>query len=329
MLSGRPSDLTGEDVQRLVDEQVQESDQIELKEALPSKNNEGDPWERGENQVGDYARNKLIEEVIAFANGHGGWLFLGVRESKDKPPRAAELSPIRDCHDLAERLRLMCRDCIEPQLPVLEIAGIPTGESSEGVVAFYVPRSHAAPHRHKQTFQCYIRRADRTDKMTMREIQDLTLNLERGDAVVRKTLKERREMFKARLASFYEKVEGDQGFFGIRVTAIPVSRVYLERVHNVKALQPPLIPIKAQSCGHSVTLHVAMINSFSAWKPILRGTQGVHVRTGWEVEAELTKHGLVEYKLLTNNSSRACLPSRPMSLAMLYSTSRPATRTRP
>ena len=38
MLKGRPSDLTAKDVERLVDEQVQEGDQCEFKGRLPSKN---------------------------------------------------------------------------------------------------------------------------------------------------------------------------------------------------------------------------------------------------------------------------------------------------
>ena len=52
-----------------------------------------------------------------------------------------------------------------------------------------------APHRHTVTKECYIRRADRTEKMTMREIQDLTLQVERGLVKIERRFGEREELF--------------------------------------------------------------------------------------------------------------------------------------
>jgi predicted HTH transcriptional regulator len=88
MFGKRPSELTSEDIDRLISEQVQEGSQVELKRTLQS-NDGDDPWVSGQNEVGTRARNKLVEEVIAFANAYGGWLFLGVDETSTKPNRAS------------------------------------------------------------------------------------------------------------------------------------------------------------------------------------------------------------------------------------------------
>ena len=93
MFGKRPSEITADDIERVVAEQVQEGSQVELKVTLPARKGD-DPWTTGEGRIGDYARNELVAEVIAFANAYGGWLLLGVEETKEKPARAsAELYP--------------------------------------------------------------------------------------------------------------------------------------------------------------------------------------------------------------------------------------------
>ena len=94
MFGKRSNELTPDDLQRVVDEQVQEGSQVELKATLPAKRGE-DPWVAGEGRIGDYARNELIAEVIAFSSAYGGWLFLGVEETSTKPARANAIAPIR------------------------------------------------------------------------------------------------------------------------------------------------------------------------------------------------------------------------------------------
>ena len=91
MFGKRPSELTPEDINRVVSEQVQEGSQIEFKGTLPAKGSAADPWVSGKDEVGEFARNKLVEEVIAFANAHGGWLLLGIDETqRPSPPGRAQ-----------------------------------------------------------------------------------------------------------------------------------------------------------------------------------------------------------------------------------------------
>ncbi len=179
MFGKKLTDITRDDVNLLIAEAELEGAEVEFKETLPAKNGR-DPWFDSQDRIGDRARNELLEEVISFSNAYGGTLVVGVAETDDKPARAAAICALPRCVELAERLRLQCRDCIEPQIPLLEVIGVPTESDGSGVVIFKVPRSRMAPHRHAVTKECYIRRADRTERMTMREIQDLTLQVQRG-----------------------------------------------------------------------------------------------------------------------------------------------------
>ena len=95
------------DIESLIDSQVPESEQIEFKESLPARRNSTDPWIEGKNTIGNQAKDKILEEVVAFANAYGGVCLLGIKESSTKPPVAAEISPIPRCTDLAERLKLV------------------------------------------------------------------------------------------------------------------------------------------------------------------------------------------------------------------------------
>ncbi len=110
--------------------------------------------------------------------------------------------PLPRCADLAERLRLQCRDCIEPQVSLLEVGAVPIEDDGSGVIVIRVPKSRMAPHRHSATKECYIRRADRSEKMTMREIQDLTLQVERGLAAIDAAFDTRFSLFVERLRNF-------------------------------------------------------------------------------------------------------------------------------
>ena len=170
------------DIQSLIDSEAPEGEQIEFKKELPGERGTPDPWGNGENKIGNHAKDTILKEIVAFANAYGGVLLIGIEESDEKPAVAAKISPIPRCNDLAERLKLVFRDRVEPQLVRIDIVGVPIdGES--GVVVIRVGRSRLAPHRVTKTRICPVRRADRSEEMTMREIQDMTLNVSRGGEV--------------------------------------------------------------------------------------------------------------------------------------------------
>jgi len=214
------------DLQTLCDAAYPETDQVEYKEFLPGKKGP-DVWHNGADTFGDYARDQLFAEVIAFANTRGGHLILGIEESAANPKRAVALRPIRDCHELAERLSRAAYSCIERALNDLQIVGVPLGQGSSGAVVFRVRESRSAPHRLMQDRHCYFRRGESTVRMTMREIQDLTLHTSRGLQQIDERLTAFRDDFHAK--ANLRVASTTQGWVGLRVTSVPLSPLRLQK----------------------------------------------------------------------------------------------------
>jgi len=298
MFRKRLNELTEADLEKLISEEVPESAQVEYKATLPANKGQ-DPWIETQERIGDKARNEIIEEVIAFANAHGGTLLIGISETREKPARAESINPIPKCADLAERLRLQCRDCIEPQIPLLETHGVPVDDSGAGVVIVRVPASRMAPHRHSATLHCYTRRADRSEKMTMREIQDLTLNIERGLHALEGAFSERQVLFQQALNAFKDP---KQRGFGLRVTALPLSPLQTNKVHGVGALLPPSESISYQ-IGEGQLGKLMLWRTDYGWKPILRGTIASEDYEDRSASREVHCNGLLEYQLKMQSQS--------------------------
>ena len=216
------------DIQRLIELEVPEGEQIEFKETLPAKGSKGDPWMTGRGSIGDRAKTEILEEVVAFSNAHGGVLVLGVRESDTEPAVAAAILPIPRCAELAKRLELVFRDCVEPQLPQIEIFAVRTNGDNE-VVVCGVNKSRLAPHRVTMTRVCPVRRSDRCEAMTMREIQDVTLNVSRGLELLGQRLAARATLFQRE----FERPHTPEDAYGIRLTGAPVGDdVRIDRVYG-------------------------------------------------------------------------------------------------
>ena len=216
--------FTIDDINRLITEKISEDNQLEYKETLPSKNNnKTDPWMNGEDKIGDKARNEILEEIIAFANAQGGMLFLGISETTDGKGIPSCVNPIPNCHELVKRFELQIRDCIEPKLHNVQIKAIETNTDTDtdrnGILIFDVQKSIAAPHRLIPTKECYIRRNDRSEKMSMIEIQDHTLLIEKGIAKVEGEFKKQRDGFNNHFLTFAKKHEI---VLGIRAVIVPV-----------------------------------------------------------------------------------------------------------
>ena len=308
----KPTDQIGiDDIKALFASVVPEGEQIEFKGSLPAKGQTPDPWENGGDHIGDRAKDKILEEVVAFANAHGGALLLGIKESDTKPPIAAEISPIPRCADLAERLKLVFRDCVEPQLPRLEVFAIPT-DGQSGVIIIRVGRSRLAPHRVTRTLVCPIRRSDRCEEMTMREIQDMTLNVSRGLERLERRLLERSERFEEE----FKRLPTPEDAFGIRLTATPVGEeIRLDRVFWKGSLaeefQKPRISVfRKPDNGDQTELsgleHIHALSP-SNWRPKLRAARSeddhrpadVSVRNSYQ---ELHCDGLIELGFVSARS---------------------------
>ena len=234
---GKPVDqIDADDILSLKD--TPEGQLFEIKSELPAEKKSKDLWyttpEPGETRrgLGDYAKHNIFKEIVAFANSEGGWLVLGLTETSDHPKRVKGVAPLPDCHALADRFKRAAYDWIDPPLPSLQCHGIEMGKTlGEGVIVFRVPRSLDAPHRlNKKDREAYRRVGDESKPMKMREIQDLTLNMTRGQERIDREFNDSRERYlllkpkrsqKRRLVGFYIALVPTPG-------PIVVDRPYLQ-----------------------------------------------------------------------------------------------------
>lgn len=269
---GKPIDkITAEDIADLTaDGGVPESYSLEFKRDLPAKQGKPDPWYEKQQRIGDKAKHEIAEELIAFANSHGGALVLGVEETDGVPSRAKKITPIPACEELAERLRQSLRDLIEPDLPMLEVRGVPIKKAGAGVVVLRVPNSRLAPHRLIPNGQCYFRVETESRKMSMRQIQDKTLILARGTEAVEKRLRDFKEAFGLVLAN-------QPCVWGVRVSLLPTTLdLTLPKIHgneDLMSVWKSVIAIDAES-GQSAPLP-APVESLER-RPLIRGARLQH-----------------------------------------------------
>lgn len=197
-------DVTFADIEALQD--TPEGQLFEIKQDLPSEKGAGpDPWHaapaggKPRKGPGDYAKQNLFGELVAFANAEGGWLVLGIEEAGDHPKRAGEVKSVPECHALAERLERATQDWIDPPIPGMRFKGIETAANdAAGVVVCRVLRSPIAPHRldkKGRTQHAYRRVNEESKPMKMREIQDLTLDRARGQERIEAQFERIRERY--------------------------------------------------------------------------------------------------------------------------------------
>lgn len=181
MFSERLSQVTKDEVQAIIDSEVAEGIDLELKRELPARKGENhDPWMTG-GRIGDKAKDELAAEIIAFANTAGGTLIVGIDENKQTKRAVPPIIPMPNCKVAAARLHQAIDDRIEPRLPTFECEGVITeADGSSGVVIMRTYQSYLMPHRHTQDNRCYVRRNDRAEPMSMLEIQETVRRAARG-----------------------------------------------------------------------------------------------------------------------------------------------------
>ena len=298
-LLSKPVDEIGTaDILALINLEVPEGEQVEFKKEPPGENGKPDPWMNGHKMV-NYAKDRILKEVLAFANAYGGMLVIGIDESVTKPAVATRITAVPRCVELAESLKLVFRDRVEPQLARIDIAGIPTENDGSGVVIIRVGKSRLAPHRVTRTLICPIRRADRSEEMTMREIQDMTLNVSRGLEGLEKRLAQRCKNFSREFTrpTFERKL-------GFRVTGVPVvDEIRFDRVFRrgglVEGFDVQKKTIFRVTNGRDPFHAPVAGTGIDRWRPLLRGARAEQEFKGspghfYFCYSELHCDGLVE-----------------------------------
>jgi hypothetical protein len=284
MLAKPFDEITADDIHDLCKRGAYENQLLEFKRELSAERKRPDPWPTGGDLTG-HAQERLFREITAFANAHGGTLILGIEETKDKPPRAAKISPLPRIADLAVRIEDSARARIEPVIPGLQIRGIATASSGNGVLILRTPASVFGPHRVVSHGHAFIRRGASSVQMTMREIQDLTLDLARGadrlDAI-----------FRQRATAFFEWLQRtNDTYAACRITALPLgSFPGLPRLSR----DPNEVPIRTQFEGNIGSLKVTLRGpALGGFRPIVRGIRR-HDHDSQNVRIEVYETGLVD-----------------------------------
>lgn len=268
------SEVTTEDLSRLVADGWAEDELLEFKESLPTKGTTPDRWLVDQSEVGTIAKRDVLAEVVGMANSYGGDVVLGLTEGEGLPHRAAALSPLPRCIDLARRFEMFARDHIRPEIPLLAIRGVPIAEDA-GVVIIRVPHSASAPHRLEiagTIKECYKRTKDRTEVMSMREIQDLTLSAARGADLLNRRLEDLRNRHRE-FCQLQQLITAGSSAIAYTVRAAPlVSQGLMTRVHGVSEIAPDGVdPYVVFANGQEYQCIDPTRGAL--WRPMLRGTR--------------------------------------------------------
>ena len=148
------TDLQEEDLQRLVDDQVQERDTVEYKRDMYGNS--------------DADKREMLKDIASMANHRGGYLLIGIDEDDEGVP--TNVAGIESGNHV-ERITSSCLDNIDKRIVGLGIKDI---QLSNGrvVIAASIPESLNAPHMitHQGVNQFWKRHGRQKDKMTIDEI---------------------------------------------------------------------------------------------------------------------------------------------------------------
>ena len=108
---------------------------------------------------------KIVKEIVAFANTEGGWLLLGV---DDSGTLSGLKFPEEEQGALSHAIKKYCRPAIKFTTHTVPL------NQKKSVVAFEIPRSSRKPHKVNadESSQCYVRIKDRSVKAS-REMQEI------------------------------------------------------------------------------------------------------------------------------------------------------------
>jgi len=304
MIAKALADVSADDLRAFLRPPWSEDEQMDFKVTIPHREGEGrDPWRNAagpaERRIKDYGRDQLLATVVAFANSYGGDLVIGVREVRSSQPGVAEaFDPLPACEDAAHRLAQAATACIEPQLPSLQVRGIPLEPDGSGIIILRTPRSRGAPHRLTTNKECYHRVRHETLPMTMRQIQDLTFNVARGLEAVNRRLDEVQQAFKEWAQTIDRPAQTQR--LGLRVAAVPISDLYIEHVHNVVAIQPAgrSARLRVQPTRQDFALNFPF-NIYN-WRPALRGSEAYHQNDRYHARVGIYCDGTLKYEWLND-----------------------------
>ena len=148
------SSLQEQDLQRLVDDQVQERDSVEYKRDVYGNS--------------DDDKREMLKDITSMANHRGGYIVIGIESDGEGIPINV-VGIETDNH--VERIRNSCLNNIDKRIVGLDIEDISL-TNSKVVIVIAIPESINAPHMvtYKGLNQFWKRHGRQKEKMTTQEI---------------------------------------------------------------------------------------------------------------------------------------------------------------
>ena len=150
---------TIEDLQSLIDNEIEESTELEYKSSFAIENKK--------------RKEELAKDVSAMANANGGTIIYGIRQKEGGNVHAipSELLPIPFTEMSKDKLSQLLSSNIQPIIDNVEITVIPKDKES-GFFIVNIPQSNTA-HQNRLTHLYYKRRNATVEVMEDYEIRDV------------------------------------------------------------------------------------------------------------------------------------------------------------
>lgn len=287
-------DLTTADIDKVVADQLPESSELEFKQEFELD---------ASGKIRDSSRNDIAKEIVAFANADGGTLIIGIVESDDDPHRAADFLLVADCNAQTERLRRAIYEIIEPKLPFLHACGIEM-DGSAGVIVFSVPASHRAPHRLEASKECFRRANNESRKMTMREIQELTLSVASQAGRIDQRFAALDTERTAFVNEFKAQIGNFDNAFWMAMAAVPLNAISLGRVVRRAELAPAMPVVKFMLLGEPWRHDYPWGREHRRGVPIVRGERRTMISSNKGMLDEIYSDGCANIAMLAPGANR-------------------------
>jgi hypothetical protein len=259
------SEVTWEDLERLVESGREENDTIEFKRSFKGSEDYAALTDKGREQ----ALDALAREAIAFLNTRGGDIIIGVAETSGLHPKAEALTPVQNPADAADRISRGLSALVEPAQTNINVRAIrDPSDSKRGAILLRIRPSVRAPHRSRRTLECYARRGSESVPMAMDEVQDVTINRNR---LRLEQLEFIGHQFTDFLGGKAENRDLGLEVFHIRTVLAPLVEQNVSVGPETTGSMGNKNPVYYDENGKGRQNDVAFRNLYSQWKPILRG----------------------------------------------------------
>jgi hypothetical protein len=147
-------EITEADLERLVEDHVEENRQLEYKRELPG--------------AGAEQKKEFVRDVVSFANSAGGHIIFGIAESNGMPTKLTPISEDK-IDDAKLRLENIIRTSIEPTIQGLKIASVKL--SGGRALIIEIPRGLFGLHMIKHRGAFIVRTSAGKNDLDVNEIR--------------------------------------------------------------------------------------------------------------------------------------------------------------